>query len=104
MRRTVCILFIRQSLPSEVYNLSYETHVKKSQRTKKKAKRQIDMKGFVSLFRSFFFFTGFLIEIPEESKKLLVTARSEQVCLSVRLLQNGMGSADIYIGNSRTRY
>lgn len=36
-------VFIRQSLPPKVYSLAYETHIKKSQRTEKEAKRQIDI-------------------------------------------------------------
>lgn len=36
-------VFIRQPLPPEVYNLAYETHIKKSQRTEREAKRQIDI-------------------------------------------------------------
>lgn len=44
-------VFIRQSLPPKVYNLAYETHIKKSQRTEREAKRQRDiwwgLSGFV---------------------------------------------------------
>lgn len=36
-------VFIRQSLPPKVYNLAYETHIKKPQRTEKEVKRQIDI-------------------------------------------------------------
>lgn len=42
------------------------------------------------------FFTGFLTEIPKESRKLAAMARSEQVCLSVYTLQNGKDSVDTY--------
>lgn len=36
-------VFIRQSLPPKVYNLAYETHIKKPQRIEKEVKRQIDI-------------------------------------------------------------
>lgn len=53
----LCI-FIRQSLPlpPKVYNPVYETYIKKSQRTEKKAKRQEDTWWGVSVLVVLFFF------------------------------------------------
>lgn len=88
-------VFIRQSLLPKVYSLAYETHIKKSQRTEKEAKRQIDiwwgLSGFVGAPLPLLFFqSGFLIKIPKESQKLQVKAHSEQAHLSVLGLQNRM--------------
>lgn len=94
------MLYLLGSLIPQKYITWLMKHtLEKSQRTDKKANRARYLRGFACLFWSsfaFFFFTGFLTEIPKDSRKLAAMARSEQVCLSVYMLQNGKDSVDTY--------
>lgn len=94
-------VFIRQSLPPKVYNLAYETYIKKFPGDRKESQETDIWGGLCGLLAPFFVcVTGFLTEIPEEPQKLTAVAQREQVHLFVHVLQSRMDSGDIHIASS----